>query len=256
MLDAGFKRQKEKLNRLIAHVSRIGNANTNLTDRMGVLEAEAGRSRQPLRGSGGHLPLSSRTAPQRYRRDPSLIRGSKPFAGDLASTNSPEEQAFIDAVIAKNEGCTSELAGFSSSDSLHNYPSFQRRPPVGIVLLLTDVVVGNSSEGLHNDLSELRFMSSAQYKVEKLKDHDHLRDRVDFARRFRVTEVKRQADQWQRLERGRRMDHYRSRAYIKELEAYVSVYIRFFEALEKYYRDLKDAPDAWEVEKYSAIRWR
>ena len=65
-------------------------------------------------------------------------------------------------------------------------------------------------------------MLNTTYKVAKFTDHENLRDGIDTARAFRVTEVNRQVKAWQELERGQRMESYRSTTYIKDLEDYTS----------------------------------
>ena len=129
-------------------------------------KSETGGSRQPAKSLEDYLSSSPRPAAQRYRRDTSLMRKSSPFVNASAPKATPEELALIEAEIAQFEGSTSELAGFPSWDSLESYPSLLRRPPPQLVLQLTDVVVGHSTE-VFNDLSELRFLTSAQYRVEK-----------------------------------------------------------------------------------------
>ena len=44
-------------------------------------------------------------------------------------------------------------------------------------------------------------------------------------------------------------DHYYSTTFLKEVEDYLDTYIHLLVAFERYFRDQKETPEAWEVVK-------
>ena len=153
------------------------------------------------------------------------------------SRNSPEEQAIIAAEINNWRGSVSQEAGFKSWDSRNPAPSLDRPPPSQLVLMLVDPYVGNSPESI-SDISDLRYATSVNYRVDKFKNYQHLLDAIDAARQLKVDETDRMAHCWQLIGSrscgGYRLSHYLSTAFISEVEDYSDTYVRLLVALERY----------------------
>ena len=165
------------------------------------------------------------------------------------SRNSPEEQVIIAAEMKNWRGSLSQEAGFRSWDSSNPAPSLDRPPPSQLVLILVDPYVGNSPESI-SDISDLRYATSVNYRVDKFKNYQHLLDAIDAARQLKVDETDRIAHCWQlsesRSRGGYRLSHYLSTAFTSEVEDYFDTYVRLLVALGKYYRDFKETSEAWE----------
>ena len=129
--------------------------------------------------------------------------------------------------------------------------------PPNVVRGTHDIFAGSQVEAA-NDLSQLRFMHTPQYKVEAahaIKNHDDLLAFMDQAREQGHSFVTHLVEDWQNHDErtpgrfARTKQYYRTKTFVVEYQNYCESLVTLLVALDRKYRHLRCTKEAWKVVK-------